>query len=159
MAANGNSHSCGAVLALKIPGYECGFCSMGQPEPDQQEPEPVSPEKLMEIFEVKKDYVNKLGKEEYLVPNLLIRSHVVTIISMPGGGKTSIWYFFVAPMPASQGLKVWYIDADSPASDHKHMKEVADSHGCKFLNPDVNPGPPWMGYLTPSAKLPISTTT
>ena len=30
--------------------------------------------------------------------------------------------------------------SDSPASEHKRMKEFADTHGFKFLNPDVNVG-------------------
>jgi len=28
MAANGNGHSCRGILAMKIPGYDCGLCSL-----------------------------------------------------------------------------------------------------------------------------------
>lgn len=99
-----------------------------------------NPTELLNPFVVTEDYVNRLGKEEYLYPNLIIRSHVVTIIAMPGGAKTTFLYYCVAPELAKKGLKVWYIDADSPASDHRRMKEVADHHGFNFINPDVNPG-------------------
>ena len=59
---------------------------------------------------------------------------------MSGGGKTTIMFFEVCPALAQSGCIVWYIDADSPASDHKKMKEVADRYGFKLLNPDVNAG-------------------
>ena len=106
------------------------------------EPVPVitNPGELLEAFVVTQEYVDKLGKEEFLYPNLITKSHVVTVIAMPGGAKTTFLYYAVSPYIAKEGFKVWYIDMDSPASDHKRMKETADLHGFEFINPDVNPG-------------------
>lgn len=98
------------------------------------------PESLLGEFEVCRRYVDKLGKEEALYPDLIIKRHVLTIIAMSGGGKTTFFYYHVAPKLADEGLKVYYVDADSPASEHRRMKDVADTHGFKFLNPDANEG-------------------
>ena len=98
------------------------------------------PEALLGVFEVSKRYVEKLGKEKALFPNLLISRHVLTIIAMSGGGKTTFFFFHVAPKLADEGLTVYYVDADSPASEHRRMKQVADRHGVVFLNPDANEG-------------------
>ncbi|WP_136796193.1 AAA family ATPase [Desulfosediminicola ganghwensis] len=114
------------------------------PDPNQTT---TNPETLLEAYLVTDDYVQKLGNEEFLFENLIIKSHVITIIAMPGGGKTTLLYYHVAPHLAKLGLKVWYIDADSPASDHKQMKEVADKYGFMLLNPDVNPGTTMEGLL------------
>lgn len=100
----------------------------------------INPAELLGGYEVSNEYVNGLGKERFIYDNLLIQQHVVTIISMSGSGKTTFFYFAVAPALAKKGLTVWYIDADSPASDHKKMKEAANKNGFKFLNPDANRG-------------------
>jgi archaellum biogenesis ATPase FlaH len=110
-------------------------------------PAKVNPENLLEAFVVTEEYVSKLGKEEFLYDDLLIKSHVVTVIAMPGGAKTTYFYYRVAPELAKKKLKIWYIDADSPASDHKRMKATADKYGFKFINPDVNAGTTMDGLL------------
>lgn len=100
----------------------------------------LDPAKLLEAFEVKRSYVERLGKEEFLIPNLLIRQHTLVIVAMSGGGKTTFIFRYVAPELAKQGLTVWYCDADSPPAEHKAMKEIADKHGFRFLNADANEG-------------------
>ena len=108
---------------------------------DFEEPAEIAdPDELLSLFEVRREYVENLGKEQFLYPNLIIRQHIVTIIGMSGSGKTTFVYYEVARLLAKMGLKVWYIDADSPASEHKRMKNFADTHGFRFLNPDVNVG-------------------
>lgn len=107
----------------------------------------IDPSALLGGFEVSQKYVEKLGKEESLYPNLIIKRHVLTIIAMSGGGKTTFFYYLVAPKLAGEGLTVYYIDSDSPAAEHRQMKEVADRHGFKFLNPDANPGTSMEGIL------------
>ena len=100
----------------------------------------VSPKSILEKYSVKKEYVEKLGKEEFLFDNLIIKNHILTIIAESGGGKTTFLYFHVAKELAKKGFNVWYIDADSPPSDHKVMKELADEHVFSFIIPDVNQG-------------------
>jgi len=100
----------------------------------------ISAKTILEKFEVKNEYVNGLGEEKFYYKCLIIKNHILVIIAETGGGKTTFLYFHVCPELAKQGLIVWYIDADSPPSDHKKMKAHADKHGFKFLIPDVNQG-------------------
>ena len=95
---------------------------------------------LLGVYEVKEEYVKKLGDEQFLYDNLIVKNHIITIIAMSGGGKTTFFFFHVSQKLAKQGLTVWYLDADSPASDHKKMKLFADKNGFRFLNPDANQG-------------------
>ena len=117
----------------------------------------VDPSALLGGFEVTAKYVEKLGKEESLYPNLIIKRHVLTIIAMSGGGKTTFFYYHVAPKLADDGLTVYYVDADSPAAEHGQMKAVADRHGFKFLNPDANPGTSMEGVLQTFQEIADST--
>lgn len=107
----------------------------------------INPHSLLEEFVMKDAYVNNLGKEKFLYPDLIIERHILTLIAMSGGGKTTFIFFYVVPKLADMGLTVWYIDADSPASDHKIMKDTADRHSFKLVNPDVNPGTDMNGLL------------
>lgn len=100
----------------------------------------ISPASILDRFEVKESYVDKLGSESFLFDNLLINQHILTIIAESGGGKTTFFFFNVARELSRKGLTVWYIDADSPASDHKVMKKFADENNIKFIIPDVNEG-------------------
>ena len=104
------------------------------------QPAAIDPAALLGGFEVKTEYVEKLGQEEFLIENLLIRQHILVCIAMSGGGKTAFWYRYAAPALARKGYTVWYLDCDSPASEHRAMKEIADQHGFRFLNPDANAG-------------------
>ncbi len=107
----------------------------------QQVPgEEISANSIMEKYEVKSAYVNGLGNEEFLFDNLLIRNHILTVIAESGDGKTTFLFFHVCAELAKKSMIICYIDADSPPSDHKKMKEFADKHGFKFLIPDVNQG-------------------
>lgn len=101
----------------------------------------------LEKYAVTTEYVSKLENEEFLRPNLIIRQHVVTIIAESGGGKTTFFFWHVAPELAKKGLIVYYIDADSPPSEHRAMKAIADEYGIKFLNPDANQGTSIEGLL------------
>ena len=112
----------------------------GADQAGQEQPAAIDPAALLGRYEVKTEYVEKLGQEEFLIENLLIRQHILVVIAMSGGGKTAFWYRYAAPLLARKGMTVWYLDADSPASEHKAMKEIADRHGFRFLNVDANVG-------------------
>ena len=98
------------------------------------------PLERLERWRVTEDYTRSLGEAEFLVDNLIIRGHITVIVAMSNGGKTAIFFRYVAPLIASKGYTVWYCDADSPASEHKAMREIADHHGFKFLNADAAVG-------------------
>lgn len=112
------------------------------PEPPANSPKKVKidPKASLEKFSVKKEYTDLIGKEEFLVENLVISQHVIVIVAMSGGGKTTYFYWYVAPLLAGKGYTVVYLDNDSPTSDHPAMREFAERHGFQFLNPDANVG-------------------
>lgn len=95
---------------------------------------------IMGNYEVKREYVDSLGREVWLYPDLVISGHILVIIAMTGGGKTTFLFYEVVPHMVKTGTEVYYIDADSPPSEHKAMKEFADITGFKFINPDTRIG-------------------
>ena len=97
-------------------------------------------ENILEDFAVTRAYVESLGKEEFLYPNLIIQGHILVIVAMSGGGKTTFLFREVVPYLVRYDIKVIYVDADSPASEHKAMKDFADEVGFQLLNPNVNIG-------------------
>jgi len=99
-----------------------------------------SPEDILQDFKVTDEYVNGLGKEEWLYPDLVIAGHILVIIAMSGGGKTTFLFNEVVPYIVRMGRKVFYVDADSPSSEHKTMKIHADKVGFTLINPTVNVG-------------------
>ncbi len=97
-------------------------------------------EDILGGFQVTKEYTATLGNEKWLYPNLIILGHILVIVAMPGGGKTAFLYRQVVPHVVKHGAKVFYIDADSPAIEHKWMKDFADKIGFMLINPTVNLG-------------------
>ena len=99
-----------------------------------------TPENILQDFRVTDEYVNGLGEEEWLYPDLVIAGHILVIIAMSGGGKTTFLFNEVVPLMVKEGAKVIYVDADSPVSEHKSMKASADKIGFTLINPTVNVG-------------------
>ncbi|WP_457573183.1 AAA family ATPase [Desulfolithobacter sp.] len=95
---------------------------------------------LIDRFGVKEEFVKNLGLENFLYPDLIIAGHIVVLIAMPGGGKTTFLYREVCPHMAQQGHRVLYIDADSPVADYHWMFRYAEKHGFILINPDINEG-------------------
>lgn len=95
---------------------------------------------LIDQFGVREEFVKNLGQEKFLYPDLIIANHILVLIAMPGGGKTTFLYREVCPRMAQQGYKVLYIDADSPVADYCWMFCDAKEHGFALINPDINQG-------------------
>ncbi len=126
-----------AARELSRQGMEAGSQAAGvEPSASQK----INPVQLLEAFAVSKEYAGRLGKEEFLIPNLLIKGHILVVVAQPGGGKTAFFFRHVAPLLSEKGCKVFYLDCDSPVSDHPQMLEIAERHGFRFLNPDANVG-------------------
>ena len=62
---------------------------------------------LKEAYGVKDEYVSTLGNEKFLFPNLIIATHIIVIIAVSGGGKTTFLFYHVAPELAKAGYEVW----------------------------------------------------
>jgi KaiC/GvpD/RAD55 family RecA-like ATPase len=114
-----------------------------QNEPPGEKPAKASAKNLAELmggFAVERTYTSKIGSEEWLMPNLIIKNHILTLIAESGGGKTSFFFFHAARHIAERGATVYYVDADSPPSEHKMMMEFREKHGFNWIIPDVNEG-------------------
>ena len=88
---------------------------------------------FIKSYKMSDEYLDGLGKEKFLYPNLLIDKQILTIIAKPGGGKTSFFLNEVCGVVAKKGYEVFLLDADSPPSDHKMMQKVANKQGFQIL--------------------------
>ena len=55
-----------------------------------------------------KKYVEGIGSEEFLIDNLLIKNHILTVIGESGAGKTAFFFFHGAKHMAKRGANVYY---------------------------------------------------
>ena len=95
---------------------------------------------------------DKIAAPEWAYPNMFIKGHVVAVISPPNGGKTTLAYFLAAAM-AADGLRVFYVNADTSGGDAKAMKEYADDNGFTLLTPDLKGGGASMTDVVNKMKL------
>jgi hypothetical protein len=102
---------------------------------DPAEDEMEGPLKNMMGCVVTDEYCNSLGDEQWYFPDLIIKNQIAVIIAKSGGGKTTIIYNFVCPWMLKNfpDLEIFFLDCDSPASDHKSMKAKADEMGSRFM--------------------------
>lgn len=105
-----------------------------EPEPERK----VSAMDRLRAMKVQKEYVNMLGKEKWLFPNLVIKGQILTVIAMSGGGKSTIFMEHVLPhIIEKHDMNVMYLDCDSPADDHKRIDARVSEIGERFewINP------------------------
>jgi ribosomal protein L23 len=102
--------------------------------------QPINAREKLANLAVLKDYCDSIGHETWLFENLVIKNQILTIIATSGGGKTTVFFFFIVPYMIEQhGCTVYYLDCDSPASDHKRMLAHSEQYQGKFL---------WLNPLT-----------
>jgi len=83
-------------------------------------------------------YLKELGEEEWAYKDLVIARHITVIIARPGGGKTSFLLNVAAPEMVKKGYTVYYIDVDSPPSDHKRMHAISTEHRFFLVAPNTH---------------------
>jgi len=130
-----------AIRGLARRGY--GESREKPKDTDEAQPSCEAPVKdltTMEGFAVQRSYTENIGSEEFLIDNLVIKNHILTVIGESGAGKTAYFFFHGARHMAERGANVYYVDADSPPSDHKKMMEFREAHGFTWIIPDVNEG-------------------
>ena len=71
---------------------------------------------------------------EFIIDNLLVKGHMLTINAMPGGGKTSIIRNY-CPEMVKAGYKVIYINSDISGPDAKKSHTHAKENGYTLLLP------------------------
>lgn len=90
-------------------------------------------------YRMTKEYVDEIQNSEFVIPDLLIAGHILVLIAMSGGGKTTIMLHLCRSM-VRNGDKVFYVDADSPPDEHRRMYELAEKYGFDILIPDATVG-------------------
>lgn len=95
---------------------------------------------LMAEIEAEDEDIEKIGKEKWLYPNLIQKNYITVIIAEAGGGKTTFLLKEVCPYMAKHGSNIFYVDADSPPTDYKHMKTIAERNNFKLILPEFNQG-------------------
>ncbi|MCG7868384.1 MAG: AAA family ATPase [Candidatus Thiodiazotropha taylori] len=76
---------------------------------------------------------------EFIIPNLIIQGHVVSIVAEPNGGKTTLMLHMAGRM-SQAGHRVIYVNADVSAGDAKSMVTQAHMEGFELLLPDMKAG-------------------
>lgn len=99
----------------------------------------VSPLDWTKEFVVSDEEVAKLKRSEWIIPNLVIRGHMVIVAAEPNGGKTTIFSHLAGEM-VDAGYRVFYVNADISGSDAAEFIETAKEGGWTALLPDLIPG-------------------
>lgn len=81
----------------------------------------------------------KIETPDFIIPNLIIKGHVIAIVAEPNGGKTTIMLHMAGRM-VQAGHKVIYVNADVSAGDAKFMVTQAHMEGFELLLPDMKTG-------------------
>ena len=88
---------------------------------------------------LRREDVQKMADAEFLLPNQLVRGHMLVNVSPANGGKTALWVHNSALLSVV-GLKVIYINVDGSPGDLKHHFEHATKHGYHVVAPDARDG-------------------
>ena len=88
---------------------------------------------------LRREDVQKMADAEFLLPNQLVRGHVLVNVSPANGGKTALWVHNSAVL-CTMGLKVFYINVDGSPGDLKRHFEHASKHGYSLIAPDARSG-------------------
>lgn len=81
----------------------------------------------------------KIEAPDFIIPNLIIKGHVIAIVAEPNGGKTTLMLYMAGKM-AQAGYRVVYVNSDVSAGDAKAMVTQADMEGFELLLPDMKTG-------------------
>lgn len=93
-------------------------------------------------FDWAKDYVvsandaKKIANPTWIIPNLIISSHIVLIPAEPNAGKTTILFHLSSEM-VKQGYEVFYVNSDISGGDAKPMIDEAQAKGFTLMLPDL----------------------
>ena len=94
---------------------------------------------LFQSLTLSKEDVSTMADAEFLIPNMIVRGHLLSYMSPGNGGKTTIFVYLCEKL-AEQGLNVLYINVDGSPADLKRHFEHASNHGYKVIAPDAKTG-------------------
>jgi hypothetical protein len=82
---------------------------------------------------------NQIASPKWVIPNLVINSHVVLIPAEPNAGKTTLFFHLSAQM-VMDGYNVFYVNSDISGADAKPMIAKAKADRFTFMLPDMKVG-------------------
>ncbi len=92
-----------------------------------------------EAFKVSIEEANAISDPEWIIPDIVIRGHLIVIPAEPNGGKTTI-FFHLSKEMVERGYQVFYVNADISGGDAKEMVIKADQSGFALMLPDMKVG-------------------
>lgn len=90
-------------------------------------------------FELTQEEVNEFTDPIWIIPNLIISSHLILIAAEPNAGKTTVFSQLAGEM-AKEGKEVLYINSDISGSDVKKAYSQSKAMGYSLLLPDFKFG-------------------
>lgn len=92
-----------------------------------------------EQFQMTESEAAAIADPEWIVPNLVVRGHLIFIPAEPNGGKTTIFWHLAKGM-TKDGYSVNYVNADVAGADAKKFVQEAKESGVSLLLPDMKRG-------------------
>lgn len=83
--------------------------------------------------------VQAMEESVFIVPDLIVKGHLIALIAEANGGKTALMVHQSAKL-AQAGYDVLYINVDASPGDLKRHYEHAKEHGYKVIAPDAKMG-------------------
>ncbi len=102
----------------------------------QATPDPLS---WATEFILSESEISELRSPEWIIPDIVIRGHLLIIVSEPNGGKTTLFTHLAGEIVAA-GYRTYYVNADIAGSNAAEFVELARAGGWTAMLPDMRPG-------------------
>jgi len=119
-------------------GYK-GDAKRSTAEQSKQAVKSFTASELFEDLIVTNDDVKDIKEAEFIIDDLIIKSHVIAIVAEPNCGKTAL-FMHLAPRIVKEGYQVFYFNLDASAPEISRHKEIADRDGYVVIAPDIKIG-------------------
>ena len=96
------------------------------------------PMQWMRNLQLTQDEIEDLCDPEFIIPKLIIATHITAFCGKPGAGKTTLMMWLSAHM-AAKGYTVWYFNYDIGSGDAKREDRLAREGGFHLMAPDLKP--------------------
>ena len=121
----------------KIIHLELSKSSMSSEKTSQVGSSPkVDPKKLFSDLVLSESHVEEMQDATFIVPNMIVRGHMVAIVAPANSGKTALLVHFSQQI-AQAGYDLYYINCDASPPDLKRHFVHAKNNNYKLIAPDA----------------------
>jgi KaiC/GvpD/RAD55 family RecA-like ATPase len=99
----------------------------------------TKPKQLFGDLVLSEAHVKGMNDAKFIVPNLIVQSHMAAIVAPANSGKTALLIHFSKQI-AQAGFKLYYINCDASPPDLKRHFEHATKNNYELIAPDAIPG-------------------